>query len=120
MKFEDMTRDELFCYVADALLRQGRRSIGKDGQCSYRGMDGLRCAIGHLIMDDQYNPSMEDDGILDLSNKYPGLSWMQQHISLLVMLRYLHDVYDTAEWREELMRLAETEEIGYYAPITKS
>lgn len=29
------------------------------GGCAYRGEDGLRCAVGHLIADENYNEGLE-------------------------------------------------------------
>lgn len=33
------------------------------GACQYRGLDGLRCAIGHVLPDDVYEPSMEGNNV---------------------------------------------------------
>lgn len=47
----------------DGLKAQGfKQSLGETG-CSYRGADGLKCAIGHVIADEDYNPEMEKKGI---------------------------------------------------------
>lgn len=47
----------------DGLKAQGfKRSLGETG-CSYRGDDGLKCAIGHVIADEDYSPGMEQKGI---------------------------------------------------------
>lgn len=34
--------------------------------CAYRGTDGLKCAIGHIISDENYSPEMEGNGVGDL------------------------------------------------------
>jgi hypothetical protein len=53
-----------------------------------QGMDGLKCAIGHLIADDQYSPTMETRNVGYLSNECPDLSWMQRHLPLLEALQW--------------------------------
>ena len=60
-----MNRQEIFDKAYLAILQQGRPSIGnmqEDGnmQCLYRGRRGAKCAIGHLIPDDLYQPDIEN------------------------------------------------------------
>lgn len=45
-----------------AVVRQGRKSI-RGGSCRYRGPDGLKCAVGHLIKDEYYSEEMEGKSI---------------------------------------------------------
>lgn len=59
-----MTKQETFNLVVSALLAQGRPSVGVEpiggfNRCRYRGDDGCKCAVGHLIPDDKYDPAME-------------------------------------------------------------
>ena len=52
------TAQEVFDQVATHLLTQNERSL--DGaSCSYRNCDGLKCAAGCLISDDEYDNQME-------------------------------------------------------------
>ena len=44
-----LTRQAAFNKVARHLLRQNAKSTNKDGECLYRGPNGLRCAVGALI-----------------------------------------------------------------------
>jgi len=53
-----MTEQEIFDAVVRHLKKQGRRALNKD-QCVYRGSNGLKCAVGCLISDAEYTPSME-------------------------------------------------------------
>lgn len=46
---------ELFDKATTAILQQGCRSVNPAGQCRYRGPNNLKCAIGHLISDEQIN-----------------------------------------------------------------
>lgn len=43
--------------------QQGERSVDSDGNCLYRGERGLKCAVGHLIADEHYNPSLEGNNV---------------------------------------------------------
>jgi hypothetical protein len=56
------TLQEVFNIVSTHLLTQIKRSMstrpGSFG-CAYRGKDGMKCAAGVLIPDDQYNSRME-------------------------------------------------------------
>lgn len=47
------TLQQLFDRVVTAVLKQGRPSV-TDGGCAYRGDDGAKCAVGHLITDAVY------------------------------------------------------------------
>jgi len=64
-----MTRQEIFDFVAKKMFAQGEPSYRHDnqnysiGSCAYRirKSDGtvLKCAVGHLIPDDQYDDTIE-------------------------------------------------------------
>lgn len=56
--FKTATRQQCFDKAVTAILAQGRASFSIDredpddrGSCMYRGPDGLKCAIGHLLPD---------------------------------------------------------------------
>jgi hypothetical protein len=57
------TLQEAFDAMVNHLRRQGKPSqmVIDDGRlvCAYRGDDGCACAVGALIPDDQYNPTLE-------------------------------------------------------------
>ena len=57
-----MNTRELLSKAINSVINQGRQSITNSG-CAYRGPDGVKCAIGHLISDEFYNPRIEGDGI---------------------------------------------------------
>lgn len=69
-------KQALFNKAVKGLARQGfAPSYLPDGEgtCAYRGEDGKRCALGHLIPDAVYKPEMEGHNALDLLA--PGGSW---------------------------------------------
>ncbi len=55
-----MNRQEVYNKVKTALLAQGCRSLSLlGGSCKYRGYDGGKCAVGHLIDDEHYSEDFE-------------------------------------------------------------
>lgn len=57
---KDYTKEEVFemaRFAIRAMLKQGKRSVDSEDKiaCRYRGPNGLKCAIGHLIPDDLYD-----------------------------------------------------------------
>ena len=93
-----MTAQEIYDTVARALLAQGRPSICKYGRCLYRGPDGLKCAIGHLIPDENYDPKFEGLGIDNFFyDDVHGFGFNKKDKNLLVDLQLAHD--DTNHWQ---------------------
>jgi hypothetical protein len=68
-----LTKQEAFDIVAKHLFAQGRRSSSEEGMCLYRGRDGLKCAIGALIPDDQYRVGFEDNSASNIMAEVPVL-----------------------------------------------
>ena len=62
------TSQGIFDFVVPRLAVQGKRSRRSEDSslCSYRGPNGLKCAVGHLIPDSLYKKEMdynqEEDG----------------------------------------------------------
>ena len=103
-----MNNQEVYDKVKAHLLSQNRKSLDDDGQCVYRGENGAMCAVGVLIPDDMYLPSMEgdacsaDDMLLVL--KQLGIDYR-----LARSLQNVHDNVYHSNWPTALERLA----IGY-------
>lgn len=101
----EATAQEVFDQVAKHLLTQNKTSYSDDavGICAYRGSEGLKCAAGCIIADDEYNPSWEQQGwtVLVDSRVVP-----LKHHDLIRSLQLIHDDYDTDRWRELLDELA--------------
>lgn len=49
------SRQEAFDIAVRAVLQQGKPSMNGPTSCCYRGPDGTKCAIGHLIADKDYH-----------------------------------------------------------------
>jgi hypothetical protein len=58
-----LNRQEIFNTVYVALVKQGEPSKSKFDRCCYKGVSGLKSSIGHLILDQDYKPSMEKNSV---------------------------------------------------------
>lgn len=88
-----MNSQEIFDTTYDAIMAQGKPSIGKDGICKYRGEGGTKCALGFLIDDETAQKWDVFGGILDVTYKTPVPDWVTENLSLL---RDIQDVHDNA------------------------
>ena len=104
-KPDSISAQEIYDTVAHHLFSQGRKSaVRSDGMtsCRYRGPHGLKCAVGCLIRDDEYDPVMEDHGVNDLCNRDRLPLRLIPHLSLLLDLQDAHD--DSLELRATTLR----------------
>jgi hypothetical protein len=53
------SKQELFEKAINGLLQQGTVSYIQGTGCMYRGLNGTKCAVGHLIPDELYDPEIE-------------------------------------------------------------
>ena len=100
----EATEQEVFDQVARHLLTQNKASLDMLGNsCQYRGIDGLKCAAGCLISDDEYQPDMERTywGELVNSNLAP-----KEHEEIIAMLQDIHDDWPPSRWLFALKDLA--------------
>lgn len=101
----DATAQEVFDHVANHLLTQGKKSrepLDKHEDsptCVYRTSDGLSCAAGCLMTDDEYNPEMERN---DWEMLVHGAMVPKAHMHLIARLQRVHDTIDVCHWREAL------------------
>ena len=120
---------ELFHIVRTHLLTQNKKSVSSIGDvedelCMYHGPDGLKCAIGCLITDENYSPNLEGTGIYDstvskavtksllargiIKRAYLGV----KTIEFLRSLQTIHDAMVPNRWREDLNLFAKTRGIA--------
>jgi hypothetical protein len=98
-----MTAQEIFETVVKALALQGERSYYPDQGCFYRHPEGLKCAVGHLIPDEEYDQCMEGSAvssIIHIAGSDSFLSSLEPHIELLSRLQIAHDLSTTWETRK--------------------
>jgi hypothetical protein len=117
-------KQAVFTTVANHLLKQGKRSVTEEAfiaSCVYRGDDGLKCAIGVLIPDELYTPSMEGKQATVLIQTNPKL---YAHLEIknffddtnfLMELQQLHDEKDPVTWVYELKLLADRHKLVFPA-----
>lgn len=99
------TEQEIFNQVATHLLTQMEVSQDKNSMsCLYRGPNGLKCAAGCLIADDEYLPEMEGEAWASMS--YDGIV-PEEHKSLIDNLQIIHDCERIGRWLWALTSLAE-------------
>lgn len=93
-----ISAQEIFAVVAEHILTMPHRATDLGGRCAYRGRDGLSCAIGCLLTDDEYrlgNGETIDDlpdnsvGCLEDQKFLP--QRLARHIELLSSLQGVHD-----------------------------
>lgn len=108
-----------FNTVAQHLLAQNAQSlIASPGDaCAYRGSNGLKCAVGCLIADEHYTPSLEgsgsySDGVaeavrasVDPHHEMSHMEWATTQ-ELLVRLQRMHDESEPSRWRARLDDIA--------------
>ena len=87
----EWTDQSAFEYAARKVIAQGRQS--KNGlACKYRHPDGLKCHVGHLIPDDQYNPIMEDKMVSAFELRISALKNLNKNILIECQLRHDEEV----------------------------
>lgn len=111
-------KQKIFNKVYRHLIKQNKQSIAADGgACLYRGPNGLRCAIGCLITNEEYTPNMEAGRrgggnvfALHESKLLPKRLW--KHVGLLRNLQVIHDSNPPKNWIQELNSCATREELS--------
>lgn len=90
-----MTNQEVFNKVVTGLRTQGKpsviRNIYSGNRCVYRNPNGLKCAVGILIPDEQYTSCFDEKGISlsEIIEEVPALQGIDS--SLLISLQRTHD-----------------------------
>lgn len=78
-------------------------------ECLYRREDGLKCAIGALIPDEEYRSSFEGNAVRMIYKDVPALQSVD--LPFLQDLQFLHDDHDPPYWPRELKRFAAKYEV---------
>lgn len=101
-----MTNQEAFDVMVRHLRKQGRKSEHPtEDRCLYRGPDGLMCAVGALIPDDQYRPEWDEKGVL--ANELPCKALRRVDKDLLRKMQYIHDFTAVEHWEQRFADCAE-------------
>lgn len=103
-------KQEIFNKVYRHLLSQGKRSINNNGMCEYRTGDGLKCAVGCLIDDKDYKPSLEGTAVNNsqvvIALESSGINMADGIADMLFELQDIHDNHPAHTWKDVLKDLA--------------
>ncbi len=108
---KDATAQEVFNQAAKHLLTQNKRSFDADiDYCMYRSKEGLKCAAGCFISDEEYNPEFERTNITAALMNY---NFDMTHQHLIQELQKIHDNFEPEEWEAQLKRLATEKQLVF-------
>lgn len=126
-----ITMQETFDFVVGKIREQGCASMGDNKSCLYRGPNGTKCAAGHVIPDDKYDPIMENCTVA--KNEFTGMNEGVKLIRKVLLetghdlqilrgLQFCHDESSRFEnflerFEREAKSLAETYELQYTPPV---
>jgi len=88
-----MTAQEVFDTAVLGVLSQGKPSINHTGDCMYRGPNGLKCAAGHVLKDQDYKRHFDINNlsIYSLSDRIETPYYVKDNKILLSRLQRVHD-----------------------------
>lgn len=116
-----MTPQEIFDRVVTHLRKQGKKAVIEnefgDISCLYRTPDGLKCAVGCLIEDDEYDPSFEGKpiGIVCEINAIISKK-LCKHLCLVCSLQFTHDLCVIHDWESRFQFIANNYQLVYTPP----
>lgn len=92
-KLNEITRNA----IANVLAQSDLSVVPNDQSCLYRGANGSKCIIGHMIHDSHYSEKLEHNGIDDsievvrAVENSNDIELNTRDLSVLVLLQDLHD-----------------------------
>ena len=96
------SKQQIYDYVGEFLIKQGRRSADDMGNCLYRGENDLRCAVGCILPDDKYKPEMEHGKVHGLVNFL--VPWyIRRYLNFLRKFQIFHDT--SYNWDENGLKV---------------
>ena len=112
-----MNKQLIFDTAVNGIRKQGKRSVDDIGRCMYRGPNGCKCAVGHMIPDDKYDSFIENlpaahPSVLQRIDKKFEISDDQtpDERTFLKELQQCHDLGDFGRQPEMTEGLAQNEE----------
>ena len=90
------TNSEIINEVFTALVTQGKRCMNVEGSCAYGNeVEGVHCAVGHLLPDDCEYLMKYDGGVSSLLGEFanvgPNDAWLREHSDLIRYTQWAHD-----------------------------
>lgn len=113
-----MNTQEIFDKVAGHLLKQNEQSLDIVGDCMYRGINGMKCAIGCLIDDEHYDETLENENVFAKSvveavEDSVGRTLSKEELTMLDKLQTTHDEFPPGVWQTKLENLADEHLLVY-------
>jgi hypothetical protein len=117
-----MTDQEIFNRVLFEMRgRNYARSVSRYGACVYRGDNGLRCAAGLFLSDENYTELIEGIALFDASEilRRCGKKFDvdEAQLDLLAALQRVHDLYEGETAFERHMEALAARENLTYTPL---
>lgn len=104
---------QTFDMIVTGLRRQGRKSVGTDGQPRLFGLDGCKCAAGFLIPEGEYTVAMEKirPSLIGAMFGHDG--------HLVSRLANVHDSWKIPKWESKFQVIAKLFDLTYTPPEGK-
>jgi hypothetical protein len=101
------TLQTIFNIVATHLMSQMQVCRNDDAVCQYRH-NGLKCAAGALISDEEYTDFWERKSwrTIVLHRMAP-----REFLEEIVMLQTIHDINNPTEWKDKLIEFGEMHQL---------
>lgn len=107
------TKQETFDTVVAHLRKQGQKSL-YNGRCRYRTPDGLKCAVGCLIPDSEYDEGLE--GGYRMTGAHNLIVSLGHDADFAEELQIAHDNIEINKWEESFRGIASDFGLTYTPP----
>lgn len=111
---------EVYDKIVTHLRAQGKKAILDNGVCVYR-LGCLKCAIGCLITDEEYDERMEGGGVRDLIwNDFTPkriMDLLNEHYALCLEMQRIHDNEAVEKWEDYFQIAANHFNLIYTPPV---
>lgn len=90
----DYSLEEIWQYAYDCIVEQGEASVSSTGVCLYRGPEDKKCAVGHMIADEDFNEEFNSDSISSIINYFDLNEFdkeVKRKVNFLTALQDIHD-----------------------------
>ena len=114
LKQQKKRDQEAFDTVVQQLFTQRCKARSKTNgvKCYYRTEDGLKCAVGALIPDDEYRTTMEGNTASRVRHLCPSLKNLDPYF--LDKVQATHDTCDPHQWGLRLAKIAGEYDLSMY------
>lgn len=105
------SEQEVFDQAVNHMLSQMQKSQSPYGDCVYKNEEGLKCAAGCFISDEEYSKyEMEGNGwdTLVEKGKVP-----REHMALIKRMQHVHDSEIPEYWETRLRHIAKDQDLKF-------